>query len=138
MGLHEFTLEWGQTESIEDWGLGTSPGTGDERELQSCVFDVFVIVSLFRLILCPCVLVSVLTGIRFLSFLPSTSLPPLSPPFSHTPHLPPMHMPRRTLYTTHATTQTGDVIEILKQEGDWWEGSTGGRTGLFPHNYVVL
>ena len=42
MGLHEFTLEWGQTESIEDWGLGTSPGTGDERELQSCVFDVFV------------------------------------------------------------------------------------------------
>lgn len=30
----------------------------------------------------------------------------------------------------------GDVILVSKREGEWWSGSTGDRTGLFPHNYV--
>lgn len=30
----------------------------------------------------------------------------------------------------------GDVILVSKREGEWWNGSTGDRTGLFPHNYV--
>lgn len=31
-----------------------------------------------------------------------------------------------------------DVIEILKQEGDWWVGQIGSRKGNFPSNYVRL
>ncbi|KAJ8352480.1 hypothetical protein SKAU_G00239560 [Synaphobranchus kaupii] len=34
------------------------------------------------------------------------------------------------------TFQQGDVITVLKREGDWWTGAVGGRTGVFPSNYV--
>ncbi|XP_035265370.1 intersectin-1 isoform X1 [Anguilla anguilla] len=34
------------------------------------------------------------------------------------------------------TFQQGDVITVLKKEGDWWTGAVGGRTGVFPSNYV--
>ncbi|KAJ3587340.1 hypothetical protein NHX12_010938 [Muraenolepis orangiensis] len=31
----------------------------------------------------------------------------------------------------------GDLIHVLRQEdGGWWEGTLGGRTGWFPSNYV--
>ncbi len=34
------------------------------------------------------------------------------------------------------TFREGDVILVSKKEGEWWNGSTGGSTGLFPSNYV--
>ncbi|XP_076839345.1 LOW QUALITY PROTEIN: intersectin-1-like [Brachyhypopomus gauderio] len=34
------------------------------------------------------------------------------------------------------TFQQGDVITVLRREGDWWTGTAGGRTGVFPSNYV--
>lgn len=30
-----------------------------------------------------------------------------------------------------------EVIFVSKKEGDWWTGTIGDRTGLFPSNYVV-
>lgn len=31
----------------------------------------------------------------------------------------------------------GDLILVTRQEeGGWWEGTLGGRTGWFPSNYV--
>lgn len=32
----------------------------------------------------------------------------------------------------------GDVIDIIKKNGDWWEGELRGRRGLFPGNYVQM
>eukprot|EP01092_Planopodium_desertum_P003371 TRINITY_DN16032_c0_g2_i1.p1 TRINITY_DN16032_c0_g2~~TRINITY_DN16032_c0_g2_i1.p1 ORF type:complete len:118 (+),score=4.86 TRINITY_DN16032_c0_g2_i1:159-512(+) len=32
----------------------------------------------------------------------------------------------------------GDVITIIKQSGEWWEGELNGRKGLLPANYVQL
>lgn len=34
------------------------------------------------------------------------------------------------------TFQQGDVIVVLKKEGDWWTGTAGDKTGVFPSNYV--
>ncbi|XP_072556765.1 intersectin-1-like isoform X3 [Paramormyrops kingsleyae] len=34
------------------------------------------------------------------------------------------------------TFQQGDVIIVLKKEGDWWTGTAGDKTGVFPSNYV--
>lgn len=31
----------------------------------------------------------------------------------------------------------GDVIEVLEEKGNWHRGECGGRSGLFPANYVV-
>lgn len=31
----------------------------------------------------------------------------------------------------------GDVITVLEERGNWHRGECGGRTGLFPANYVV-
>ncbi|XP_043682833.1 intersectin-1 isoform X8 [Vespula pensylvanica] len=43
----------------------------------------------------------------------------------------------------YASTETGDlsfnqgeVILVIKKEGDWWTGCIGDRTGIFPSNYV--
>ena len=34
--------------------------------------------------------------------------------------------------------RTGDVISISKEASqDWWEGSLGGKSGIFPKNYVT-
>ena len=30
----------------------------------------------------------------------------------------------------------GDVINITKKDGDWWTGTLGDKTGIFPANYV--
>uniref|UniRef100_A0A3Q1HYP9 Intersectin 2b n=1 Tax=Acanthochromis polyacanthus TaxID=80966 RepID=A0A3Q1HYP9_9TELE len=34
------------------------------------------------------------------------------------------------------TFSEGDVILVSKREGEWWYGSIGDRTGVFPSNYV--
>jgi len=34
--------------------------------------------------------------------------------------------------------QFGDVLTVLKQDGDWWTAELNGRTGLIPGNYVQL
>ena len=63
--------EWGYTNGVktESIRLRTSPGIGDERDYSTCsVFDVFILVALFRLIPRPYVLVSVLTGLRLITF----------------------------------------------------------------------
>uniref|UniRef100_A0A3B4YTY2 Intersectin 2b n=1 Tax=Seriola lalandi dorsalis TaxID=1841481 RepID=A0A3B4YTY2_SERLL len=35
------------------------------------------------------------------------------------------------------TFREGDVILVSKREGEWWHGSIGDRTGLFPNNYIT-
>jgi len=32
----------------------------------------------------------------------------------------------------------GDILTIVKQNGDWWEGELNGKRGLLPSNYVKL
>ena len=32
----------------------------------------------------------------------------------------------------------GDILEILEQDGDWWEAKLNGKTGSIPANYVKL
>lgn len=32
--------------------------------------------------------------------------------------------------------QVGETILVTKKEGDWWTGTIGKRTGIFPSNYV--
>jgi len=34
--------------------------------------------------------------------------------------------------------QPGDILTILKQDGDWWTAELNGRQGLIPFNYVQL
>ncbi|KAL5009816.1 hypothetical protein ScPMuIL_012121 [Solemya velum] len=38
--------------------------------------------------------------------------------------------------TTDLVFNAGDVILVSKTEGDWWTGSIGDKTGVFPANYV--
>lgn len=49
----------------------------------------------------------------------------------------------RALYDYEATKddeltlKEGDTVEVISKQADgWWEGSTGGRRGVFPSNYV--
>lgn len=30
----------------------------------------------------------------------------------------------------------GEYITVIKKDGDWWTGTIGTRTGIFPSNYV--
>lgn len=30
----------------------------------------------------------------------------------------------------------GDIIKVVKKEGDWWTGRLGSSVGIFPSNYV--
>ncbi|KAM6997773.1 intersectin-1 [Tautogolabrus adspersus] len=32
--------------------------------------------------------------------------------------------------------QQGEVVMVTRKEGDWWTGMVGGKTGVFPSNYV--
>ena len=34
------------------------------------------------------------------------------------------------------TFNKGDVITIIKEDGEWWTGTKDGHTGTFPANYV--
>jgi len=34
------------------------------------------------------------------------------------------------------TFKKGDVITVVKEDGDWWTGTKDGRTGTFPVCYV--
>ncbi|KAM9321028.1 intersectin-1 [Gastrophryne carolinensis] len=36
------------------------------------------------------------------------------------------------------TFQQGDMILVIKKDGDWWTGTVGDKTGVFPSNYVRL
>ncbi|XP_068126540.1 intersectin-1 isoform X2 [Hyperolius riggenbachi] len=36
------------------------------------------------------------------------------------------------------TFQQGDMILVIKKDGDWWTGMVGDKTGVFPSNYVRL
>ncbi|XP_053312507.1 intersectin-1 isoform X1 [Spea bombifrons] len=36
------------------------------------------------------------------------------------------------------TFQQGDMILVIKKDGDWWTGTVGDKTGVFPSNYVKL
>ncbi|XP_066455113.1 intersectin-1 isoform X3 [Eleutherodactylus coqui] len=36
------------------------------------------------------------------------------------------------------TFQQGDMIVVIKKDGDWWTGTAGEKTGVFPSNYVRL
>ncbi|KAI8118643.1 Intersectin-1 [Lucilia cuprina] len=34
------------------------------------------------------------------------------------------------------TFSAGEMVMVIKKEGDWWTGTIGNRTGMFPSNYV--
>jgi len=34
------------------------------------------------------------------------------------------------------TFNEGDVISVVQADGDWWTGSIGQRSGIFPGNFV--
>lgn len=34
------------------------------------------------------------------------------------------------------TFNAGEVVTVLKKEGDWWTGKIGNNVGIFPSNYV--
>ncbi|XP_069058591.1 intersectin-1 isoform X3 [Pleurodeles waltl] len=36
------------------------------------------------------------------------------------------------------TFQQGDKILVIKKDGDWWTGTVGDKSGVFPSNYVRL
>lgn len=36
------------------------------------------------------------------------------------------------------TFQQGDLILVTKKDGDWWTGTLGEKSGVFPSNYVRL
>lgn len=36
------------------------------------------------------------------------------------------------------TFQQGDMILVTKKDGDWWTGTLGDKSGVFPSNYVRL
>lgn len=70
---------------------------------------------------------------------------PPTQPSRPVPSAPPMesHLVRvKALYDFNAQDpselpfRVGDIITILKQEGEWWEGEMNGRKGLLPSNYV--
>jgi hypothetical protein len=82
--------------------------------------------------------------------LPPTSLPGVPPgqnsrplPPSNQPPPPQQNLPKcQALYNYTAqendelTLRKGDIITIVKEHPDWWEGELNGRVGVFPANYV--
>ena len=32
----------------------------------------------------------------------------------------------------------GDIVIVLSQDGEWWEGIVNGERGYFPGNYVKI
>ncbi|KAK9738834.1 Variant SH3 domain [Popillia japonica] len=44
--------------------------------------------------------------------------------------------PYQSLEQGDLTFNAGEVISVVKKEGDWWTGKIGDRTGIFPSNYV--
>jgi len=41
-------------------------------------------------------------------------------------------------YPNELTISKGDIIDIISQTGNWWEGELNGQRGQFPNNYVQL
>jgi hypothetical protein len=81
--------------------------------------------------------------------LPAASAPPAAAPPPVMPRAPPVE-PRepkkqcQVLYSYEArypnelTITKGDIIDIISQTGNWWEGELNGNRGQFPNNYVQL
>ena len=73
---------------------------------------------------------------------PTQNIPPQHPP-RLTPSAPPV-LRARGIYefngqdASELSFKVGDVINILKNTGDWWEGELNGKKGLLPSNYVQL
>ncbi|XP_063920516.1 intersectin-1 isoform X2 [Zophobas morio] len=44
--------------------------------------------------------------------------------------------PYQSQETGDLTFNAGDVITVVKKEGDWWTGKIGNIVGIFPSNYV--
>jgi len=76
---------------------------------------------------------------------PSTNNAPTQPT-RPAPSAPPMNSSPRAKGLFDFNTQdpselpfrAGDIITILKQDGDWWEGELNGKKGLLPSNYVQI
>jgi len=75
--------------------------------------------------------------------------PPRNLPTPNTPNRPPTTQPPKqkqpqckAMYNYTAqdddelTIRKGDVITIIKEHSEWWEGELNGRVGVFPANYV--
>jgi len=78
-----------------------------------------------------------------LSSLSSVQSRNLTPP--QLPSRPAPQVPQcRALYDFDAQQPTdlafrkGDIITLIKSEGNWWQGTLDGRTGDFPSNYVQM
>jgi len=69
---------------------------------------------------------------------PVRAPPPNNPPPPKAPQGPTC----RALYNYTAqendelTLRKGDVVTIIKEHPDWWEGELNGKVGVFPANYV--
>jgi len=80
----------------------------------------------------------------------NTNTPPRTLPTPQTPNRPPpttqppkQKQPQcKAMYNYTAqdddelTIKKGDVITIIKEHSEWWEGELNGRVGVFPANYV--
>jgi hypothetical protein len=44
--------------------------------------------------------------------------------------------PYQSAETGDLSFQQGEVVCVVKREGDWWTGTIGDRQGIFPSNYV--
>lgn len=44
--------------------------------------------------------------------------------------------PYQSTETGDLSFQQGEVVLVVKKEGDWWTGTIGDRQGIFPSNYV--
>ncbi|KAJ8870530.1 hypothetical protein PR048_029553 [Dryococelus australis] len=44
--------------------------------------------------------------------------------------------PYQSMETGDLSFQQGEVVLVVKKEGDWWTGVIGDRQGIFPSNYV--
>lgn len=75
---------------------------------------------------------------------PRRAVPQKPPPLKPKPMVKPRGQMLRTLYayeaqdTDELTFAKDQLIELVKKdESGWWQGRLGGRTGLFPANYVA-
>ena len=44
--------------------------------------------------------------------------------------------PYQSIEQGDLTFNAGEVITVIKKEGEWWTGTIDKRTGIFPSNYV--
>lgn len=44
--------------------------------------------------------------------------------------------PYQSIEQGDLTFNAGDMIAVLKKDGEWWTGKIGDNVGIFPSNYV--